>query len=154
MVELEELTEFRFYKLEPQYQQRCTNLVSDIYAEQAGNNLERECGGLLWLNMKASSVVLKCKHVGCFAEYDIPRICNSCGLVTEFNDVTCNNCEPIVINIATWKVSIAEGEKAIKKINRAFKQNLIPEDEWRNAIKIQSEEIEKCQKSLEKLDFN
>jgi len=148
MVELEQLNEFRFYKLEVHAQDRCTNFVENIYDSEH----QRVCNGTLWLNMKAGSVNLRCKHNDCRAEYEMTRICNSCGKQHVFEDTTCDTCEPQVINITTWHVSIAEGHKAIKKINRAFKQDLIPEDEWRSAIKIQTDEIEKCEKSLDRID--
>ena len=153
MVELEELNEFRFYKLEPQFPKRCTADVSNIYAKVRDESSYRKCGGLLCLHMKDMSVNMKCKHVGCGIEYEIPRICNSCGREHLFEDITCDTCEPKVIDIATLKVSIAEANKAIKKINRAFKQNLIDEKEWKAALQINQDEVIKCEKRLEDLDL-
>lgn len=133
MVELEELHQYRFYHLYPVWKPKC------------------ECGGMLWLHMTNGSVNQKCKHVGCYKEYEIPRVCTECGTNHMFEDITCDNCEPKVINIATWKVSIDEGEKAIKKINRAFKNGKISESDWKAAIKLNEEEIQRCQKSLQEI---
>jgi hypothetical protein len=151
IVELEQLTEFRFYKLLPTFPTRCTNIVENIYERKTGGT--KTCHGLLTMHMVDNSVNLRCPHVGCFKEYEIPRVCSACGREHLFEDITCDTCEPIVINIATWKVSIAECNKAIKKINRAFKQNLIPETEWKSALKIQQDELVKCEKELDKLDL-
>lgn len=131
MVELEDINLYRFYKLIPSFRQRCV------------------CNGLLWLHMTHGSVNMKCKHVGCFKEYEIPRFCSHCGKEHVFEDLTCDNCEKIVINIATWKTSVEECNKAIRKVNRLFKNNLISESEWKAALKINEEEIERCQKSLQ-----
>lgn len=153
MVELEELNQNRFYKLEPKFPSRCTGLVSDIYAELTGNHLQRSCNGLLVTHMIDGSINMRCPHVDCGKQYDIPRVCTACKKEYLFEDITCDNCEPVVINITTWKVSIEECEKAIKKINRLFKQDLIPESEWKNSIKIQEDEMNKCQRNLEKIEF-
>ena len=154
-MELESLNEYRFYKLEPKFPDRCSNIVENIYYKVHPNSEHptRICGGHLKLRMIESSIIMRCPNPGCFTEVEIPRVCNACGRETLFDDITCDTCEPVVINITTWNVSIEECHKAIKKINRAFKQNLIPEDEWKTAIKIQTEEIGKCEKSLAKLDL-
>jgi len=152
MVELEQLNEYRFYKLEPQFPERCHAEVENIYSKVIKTATPtKTCGGLLSLQMKDLSVNMLCKV--CRATYDISRICNSCGREHLFEDITCDTCEPIVINITTWKVSIDECNKAIKKINRAFKQNIIPESEWRTSIKIQRDELTKCEKELEKIGW-
>jgi hypothetical protein len=154
MVELEQLTEHRFYTLEPQFPERCDNKVDNIYYQvDSTQPLSKTCGGLLWMNMVDMSVNMICKHVGCHTQYEITRVCSSCGRAHLFEDITCDTCEPIVINIATWKVSIDECRKAIKKINRAFKKNLILEAEWKSALKIQNDELVKCEKELDKLDL-
>jgi len=147
-VEYEQLNQYRFYKLEPIFQERCTNFVDDMY----NKDTQRLCGGSLWLNMKAGSVNLRCKHSDCFKEYDIIRVCSACGRQHIFEDITCDTCEPHVINITTWKVSIEECNKAIKKINRAFKQDLIKEEEWEISLKIQTDERAKCELELKKVD--
>lgn len=157
MDDLEALNENRFYRLIPNWQQRCTNLVDDIYDLEEHSDTgflrsKKPCNGLLWMNIKNSSINLKCRHVECGAEYEVFRNCNFCGKKHYFDDVTCDNCEPVVINITTWRVSIDEGTKAIKKVNRAFKQGLIDEKEWKNVIGLQKDEIERCQKNLEKVE--
>lgn len=133
MVELETISENRFYKLKAHWRERC------------------DCGGVLWLHMKDASVNLICRHVGCFKEYEIARHCSYCNREHLFDDITCDSCEPVVINIATWKVSIDECEKAIKKVNRAFKNNLIDEKEWKSVLNINKDERERCLKNLEKV---
>ena len=60
-----------------------------------------------------------------------------------FEDLTCDNCEKHVIDITTWNVSIEECNKALKKINRAFKK----------ALKIQNDERNSCEKALEKSEY-
>lgn len=157
MVELEELTENRFYKLIPLWPQRCHNLVDDIYDLEPPNvesyeRKKRVCNGLLWLHMKDASINLICKHVDCREQYEVFRFCDFCGKKHYFEDTTCDNCEPIVINVTTWKISIDEANKAIKKINRAFKQGVIDEKEWRNVLNIQKDEIAKCQQNLERIE--
>lgn len=147
MVELEDLTVNRFYKLIPTWPTRCINSVDDIYTKN-----KRECNGLLWLHMKDASINLRCRHVGCGKQYEVFRFCNFCDKKHYFDDTTCDNCEPIVINITTWKVSVDEANKAIKKVNRAFKQGVIDEKEWRNVINIQKDEIAKCQQNLERIE--
>lgn len=152
MVELEELNQYRFYTLEPQFPSRCDNLVENIYMKLFKNTTGcRPCGGLLNLHMTDGSINMRCPHVGCHKQYEIPRVCSSCGLATTFEDVTCDTCEPRVIDIATWNISIAECQKAIKKINRAFKQDIIKEDEWKSAIHINQSEIVRCEKLLEEI---
>jgi hypothetical protein len=131
MLELEDINEYRFYKLKPIWRERC------------------ECGGMLWLHMIDSSVNQICRHVGCFKQYEISRRCNVCNSTYDFLDVTCDKCEPTVINLATWKTTIEECLKAIKKVNRAFKIGKLTESEWKEAIRYNQEEKERCQKSLE-----
>jgi len=153
MVELEELNQYRFYKLEPKFPSRCDNNVENIYSKLYPEDKSPPllpCNGLLNLHMVDGSVNMICPHVGCNKQYDISRVCSACGREHLFEDLTCDNCEPIVINITSWKVSIEECQKAIKKINRAFKQNLIPEAEWKNSIKIQQDELLRCEKELDK----
>jgi hypothetical protein len=154
MVELEELNQYRFYKLEPKFPSRCVNVVENIYARVDPDVYEAiDCNGLLRLHMVDGSVNMRCPRNGCNKQYEIPRVCTSCGRETTFEDITCDTCEPVVINITTWNTSIQECNKAIKKINRAFKQNLIDEKEWKSALKIQNDERDKCEKELEKLDL-
>ena len=98
--------------------------------------------------MKDLSVNMLCKH--CRATYDIPRVCNHCHRAHLFEDITCDTCEQVVIDIATLNISIAEANKAIKKVNRAFKQNLIEEKEWRTVLAINQDEVKRCEKLLAK----
>lgn len=151
MVELETLNEYRFYKLEAQFPQRCTNYVENIYYKvRDDQQLQKICNGLLRLHMVDSSINMICPHVGCNTEYDITRACSVCGKWTSFEDTTCDNCEPRVINIATWQVSIQEALKTIKKINRAFKKDLVEEKEWKSVLQINTDEIKVCERNLEK----
>ena len=151
MVELEILNEYRFYKLEARFPQKCINYVDDIYSKfTAGDTILRMCGGFLRLHMVDNSINMICPHVGCNTQYDIIRVCNVCGLETTFEDVTCDTCEPRVINIATWQVSIQEALKTIKKVNRAFKKDLIDEKEWKSVLQINTDEIKICEENLEK----
>lgn len=149
IVELEALNEFRFYKLEPHFPNLCTNIVENIYAKVDKTvSTTRVCGGHLWLHMKAMSVNTICKS--CKTEYEIPRVCTSCHKEHLFEDIACDNCEQIVIDITTLHVSIAEANKAIKKVNRAFKQNLIEEKEWKTVLQINQDEVIRCEGLLEK----
>ena len=154
MVELEDIAQFRFYKLECVFVKRCFRQVENIYTKTRGDKVESHqyCNGLLNLHMIDSSINLICPH--CRAQYDIIRICNKCGKHHMFEDMTCDNCEPIVINITTWKVSIEEANKTIKKVNRAFKKGVIDEAEWKNVLNIQKDEIKVCQENLEKVEKN
>ena len=153
IVELEKLIEHRFYKLDTFYKVNCDNVVDNIYTKVDINVPQTKvCGGLLWLHMIEGSVNLICKW--CKAEYDIVRVCNICGEEYLFEDITCDGCEPFVIDIATWKISIQEADKAIKKINQAFKKSLIAEKEWKSALQINRDEIIKCQKNLEKEEIS
>ena len=70
-----------------------------------------------------------------------------------FEDLTCDSCEPHVIDITTWNVSIEECNKALKKINRAFKKDLITEKEWKISLKIQTDERNKCERELKKSEW-
>lgn len=152
MVELETLNEYRFYKLEAQFPQRCGNTIDNIYSKVDANVPKtRECFGHLTLQMIDMSVNMICPHVDCRTQYEIPRVCNTCGLATSFEDTTCDTCEPRVIDIATWSISIAEANKAIKKINRAFKQDLIEEKEWKSVLAVNQDEILRCEKLLEEI---
>lgn len=146
-MELETLNEYRFYKLEAIFPSRCTFLIDDVYNRPHG---KRICHGLLNLHMTGGSINMRCPHVGCHKQYEITRKCNVCGKVTSFEDTICDGCEPRVINIATWSVSIQEGLKAIKKINRAFKNDLIKEKEWKTVLQINQDEVTRCEKLLEK----
>lgn len=103
--------------------------------------------------MKDGSVSLICRRDTCTNEYDIVRECTACGRAHMFEDLTCDNCEKHVIDITTWNVSIEECNKALKKINRAFKNDLISEVEWKAALKIQTDERNSCEKALEKSEY-
>ena len=151
MVELEILNEYRFYKLQAQFPQKCYKTVENIYSKVDNIlSVQKICLGLLRLHMVDNSINMICPHVGCNTQYDIIRVCNVCGLETTFEDVTCDTCEPRVINIATWQVSIQEALKTIKKVNRAFKKDLIDEKEWKSVLQINTDEIKICEENLEK----
>ena len=135
MVELEVLNEYRFYRLQPIWLKQC------------------KCGGLLWLHMKNGGGINQwCKHVGCGKEYEVVRECTYCGEKHDFEDLTCDNCEKIVIDYTTWKVTIDECGKAIKKINRQYKLDLLKEEDWISSTKLNQKEIEECQKSIRQLE--
>ena len=111
------------------------------------------CGGLLWLHMKNGGGINQwCKHVGCGKEYEVVRECTYCGEKHDFEDLTCDNCEKIVIDYTTWKVTIDECGKAIKKINRQYKLDLLKEEDWISSTKLNQKEIEECQKSIRQLE--
>ncbi len=152
MVELEQLNQYRFYTLEPKFLSKCTNIVENIYERKTGGT--RTCNSLLNLNMIDGSVNMRCPQLDCQKQYDIPRVCTACGREHLFDDLTCDTCEPVVINITTWKVSVEECKKAIKKINRAFKQDIIKDAEWKISIRIQEEEMNRCLASLEKIGWD
>ena len=154
MVELEELNQYRFYTLEPLLENKCTNMVDNIYNRVDSSQPKlKPCNGMLWLHMKDGSVNLICKRLSCSKQQDIIRACTSCGREHMFEDLTCDNCEKHVIDITTWNVSIEECNKALKKINRAFKKDLISEAEWKSALKIQNDERNSCEKELEKSEY-
>ncbi len=124
-------------------------MVEDVYHRHP--QMQKQCHGLLNLNMTEGSINMKCPHVECHTEYEITRVCNKCGLQTTFEDNTCDTCEPRVIDIATWSISIAEANKAIKKVNRAFKQDLINEAEWKSVLEVNRDEIVRCESLLEEI---
>jgi len=134
VVELEDLNEYRFYKLRIDINQRCES-----------------CGGHLWLYRDKGTIFKKCMHTDCLRVHDIIRRCTYCGTEHEFEDLTCDNCEGIVINITTMSVTIDECNKAIKKINRQFKNGLLTEKEWQTSLQINKEEKIRCSKELIKI---
>jgi hypothetical protein len=153
-MELEDLNQYRFYSLEPILENRCTNTLDNIYHKVDKSKPQtRKCNGILWLHMKEGTVNQICRAHNCNNEYDIIRACTSCGKQHMFEDITCDNCEPHVIDITTWNVSIEECNKAIKKINRAFKKDVIKEAEWKAGLKIQTDERTSCEKALEKSEY-
>jgi len=133
MPDLEELKENRFYKLKPQWNNKCS------------------CGGLLWLNMKAGSVNEKCRHVGCMKEFDVSRICDTCNNTFEFDDALCTECEPIVIELTQCKTNMIDADKVLKKANRAFKAGDISETEWKKVTKDLKEESLRCELKVEEI---
>jgi len=154
MVELEQLNEYRFYSLKPVFNNKCTKTVDNIYNRvDPSQPKTKTCNSLLWLHMKDASVNLVCTNNTCRSEYDIVRVCTTCNKEHMFEDVTCDNCEKHVIDITTWNVSIEECTKAIKKINRAFKKDIIKEEEWKTALKIQTDELESCERALKKSEY-
>lgn len=140
MVELEQLTEFRFYKLKPQWQQRCVT--------EFGSNT---CNGYLWMFRTDGSIKLRCNHVGCLSEYLVPKFCTNCNKEYKFDDLNCDNCEPLVIQTAQYYLRIEESSKQIKKINKHYKAGDMNEKDWKNALELNRVEEESCRKRLEKL---
>jgi hypothetical protein len=132
-IELEDLNDFRFYKLKIQWRRKCT------------------CGGLLKMFRHNSTITEHCFKTDCGKDYPITRICSYCDRKHDFEDGTCDKCENKVINLTTMSVTIEECSKAIKKINRQYKQGLLNESDWKSALHINQEEKDKCLKSLEKL---
>lgn len=65
-----------------------------------------------------------------------------------FDDITCTICEPGVIKIADLNMRIINADKAIKKINRAYKAGKINEKDWKEGIKLYKEDKEICEKQL------
>ena len=154
MVELEDLNQYRFYTLEPILENKCNNMVPNIYNRVDSSQPKQiPCNSILWLHMKDGSVNLMCKRLSCSKQYDITRACTACGREHMFEDLTCDSCEPHVIDITTWNVSIEECNKALKKINRAFKKDLITESEWKISLKIQTDERNKCERELKKSEW-
>lgn len=132
-IELEDLNDFRFYALKIKWKRRCT------------------CGGHLKMFRDKGTIFEICPQPDCRKIYDITRECSYCERKHEFEDITCDTCEKKVINITTAKVTIEECSKAIKKINRAYKNGLLEERDWRDALNINQEEKDLCIKSLDKL---
>lgn len=134
VVELEDLNDYRFYKLRIDTTQRCEG-----------------CGGYLWLYRDKGTIFKKCAHTDCLRVHNIIRRCTYCGTEHEFEDMTCDNCEAVVINLTTAAVTIEECNKAIKKINRKFKAGLLTESEWEISLQLNREEKVRCQEELTKI---
>lgn len=144
MVELEQLTEFRFYKLKPQWQKRCTTVFETNY----GSTI---CNGFLWMFRTQGSIKLRCNHVGCTTEYLVPKFCSNCDREYKFDDLTCDNCEPIVRQLAQYYITIEESGKSIKKINKHYKAGDMSEKDWKNALELNKTENESCSRRLKEL---
>ena len=154
MVELEQLNQYRFYTLEPILENRCTNMVDNLYHKVDASQPEKNlCNSTLWLHMKDGSVNLICRNSACTNEYDIVRACTACGKEHMFEDLTCEKWEPHVIDLTTWNVSIEECNKALKTINRAFKKDIISEVEWKTSLKIHNDEKNSCERALKKSEY-
>lgn len=127
-------------------------MVQDIYGLTRSDPvlIMRVCNGHLHLNMIEGSINMRCPRVECLKQYDITRVCSVCGFETTFDDTICDICEPKVIDIATWSVSRLEGLKAIKKINRAFKNDLVKEEDWITVRQLNMDEVIRCEKNLER----
>ena len=145
MVEIEDLTQFRFYKLKPQWQKKCINI---IYEDEIG---QKFCNGYLWMFRTNGSIKLRCNHVDCRSEYLIPRICSNCNAEYKFDSLTCDNCEPLVIQTAQYHLRIEESVKHVKKINKHYRAGDINEKDWKNALELNRIEEDSCIKRLEKL---
>lgn len=141
MVEIEELTPFRFYKLKPFYKQRCTTeFVTG-----------RKCNGLLRLFRNKGMINLKCMHVDCLKEYDIYRDCSICNERYFFDKLTCDKCEPLVVNIAHYYITIEDADKSIKKINKHYKSGDMLQSDWEAAISLNKQEKISCENKLKEL---
>jgi hypothetical protein len=68
--------------------------------------------------------------------------------VYTFDQIACDNCEPEVIKIAEIHMTIINSDKAIKKINRAYKSGKINEKDWKEGIKMYKEDKERCEKQI------
>ena len=132
MVELEQLVEHRFYRLKAVWENSCP-----------------KCNSLLKLHMIHNSINLIC--LSCRTQVEVPRVCTYCGKSHLYDDLTCDECEKIVINITVFVVTIDECEKAIKKINRQYKVGKLSEIQWETALALNKEERDRCQKELEKI---
>ena len=66
----------------------------------------------------------------------------------DFDQITCDNCEPEVIKIAEIHMRIINADKAIKKINRAYKSGKINEKDWKSGILMYREDKERCEKQI------
>ena len=130
MVELEFVNEFRDYKLKPIWPEKCT------------------CGSLLNLHMIDGSVNKICSSVVCRKQYGVPRCCSKCNAMYDFDEITCDVCEPAVIKKAELNMRIINADKADKKINRAYKSGKINEKDWKEGIKLYKEDKESCEKQL------
>lgn len=130
MVELEILNDFRDYKLVLKYNNKC------------------KCGGALNLHMINNSVNQICNDNWCRKQYKIKRQCTKCKSDYLFEDITCDRCEPEVIRQAELHMEIMNSEKALKKLNRAYKAGKINEADWKSGIKLYKETKEKCEEQL------
>jgi hypothetical protein len=130
MVELEFLNEFRDYKLNIRYKNKCT------------------CGSMLGLHMVNGSVNQICSNNYCRKQHDIIRICSKCHSVYEFDDINCDKCEVEVIRIAELNHNIINSDKALKKINRAYKAGKINEEDWKAGVLLYKETKERCERQL------
>tara|TARA_R110000796_G_scaffold14059_1_gene46172 strand:+ start:158 stop:364 length:207 start_codon:yes stop_codon:yes gene_type:complete len=65
-----------------------------------------------------------------------------------FEDFICDRCEPEVIRIAELNMSVINADKALKKINRAYKAGKINEADWKSGVKLYKEDKERCEKQL------
>ena len=130
MVELEILNDFRDYKLVLRYNTNC------------------KCGSGLNLHMKDNSVNQICNDNWCRKQYSIPRQCTKCKSEYLFEDITCDRCEPEVIRQAELHMEIMNSEKALKKINRAYKAGKINEADWKAGMSLYKETKERCEKEL------
>jgi DNA repair exonuclease SbcCD ATPase subunit len=148
-IELEDLNDYRFYKLEIDSSQRCDGYVANVYDTK--DKLPRKCNGMLWLYRHNGTIYKRCRHTDCLKVHEIKKKCSHCGTEHDFEDITCDKCESDVIHLASYKVNIDESEKAIKKINRAYKVGKISEEDWKSAIKLNKQEIENCQKGLQEI---
>jgi|TARA_R110000744_G_scaffold65468_1_gene134325 hypothetical protein len=130
MVELEFVNEFRDYKLKLKYSKSCT------------------CGSNLNLHMVNSSVNQMCADRYCGKQYEIKRYCSKCKSEYDFEDITCNNCEPEIVRIAELHMNIINSDKALKKINRAYKAGKINEADWKSGVLLYKETKERCERQL------
>lgn len=130
MVELEILNDFRDYKLKVEYTSAC------------------ECGSSLNLHMLDGSVNQICNNNWCRKQYEIKRKCTKCKKDYVFEDIVCDNCEKEVVRQAELHMTIMNSEKALKKLNRAYRAGKINEADWKSGVLLYKETKERCEKEL------
>jgi len=131
VAELEEIAQRRDYKMR-------ANIVGRKCAK---------CGGFLWLYRK-NGIKLRCKHMDCLNEEEIPRVCSYCGFVDTMDVTECKICEPIIREITELEVNIETTEKGLKKLTRNLKARKISQEMFNMMFSEYQDEILLCQKKL------
>ena len=131
MVELEFLNEFRDYKLKLKLSKKCKTCKSNLNLHMIDGSVNQICGNNF-----------------CRKQYKIKRECSKCNLVYDFDDITCKKCEVEVIRIAELNLNIINSDKALKKINRAYKAGKINEEDWKAGVLLYKETKERCERQL------
>jgi hypothetical protein len=65
-----------------------------------------------------------------------------------FEDIVCDNCEKEVVRQAELHMTIMNSEKALKKLNRAYRAGKINEADWKSGVLLYKETKERCEKEL------